>query len=234
MTIDVFGTPTGEPVDYIAYAKDKFKNEQGEVDLAKLARAKWESDKHIERLQAEQEELRGEVKSRIGLEEFLTKVNQPPVSDPNKQGNQPQLNEQTPVDIERLVETHLTKAEQERVKKTNRDAVNSVLSKVWGDNTSQNFAQVANQLSMSTDELRTLAERSPEAFYRITGVKNQNAPSVGTVPQGTVTFGSQPQTVRNNAYYRNLKKADPNSYFSAKVQVQMHEDASTLGEKFFA
>ena len=234
MTIDVFGTPTGEPVDYIAYAKDKFKNEQGEIDLSKLARAKYESDKHIERLQAEQEELRGEVKSRIGLEEFLTKVNQPPVSDPNNQGNQPPANEQTPIDIERLVETQITKAEQSRIRTANRDAVNSVLNKAWGDNVAQNFSQVANQLSMTTEELRALAERSPEAFYRITGVKNQNAPNVGNVPQGTVQFGSQPTTVRNNAYYRNLKKTDPNTYFSSKVQVQMHTDASALGEKFFA
>lgn len=233
---DVFGSQTPELVDPIAYAKERFKNDAGEIDLEKLARGKLEGDLHAKRLEKENEELRGEVKTRIGLEEFLTKINSSPaLSTPNSQSNQPPANEQAPIDVERLVEETFSKAEASRTKAANRAVVNDVLTKAWGSDATKNLGEVAVQLGMSKEELTALAERSPQAFFRITGVStNPSTPAVGSVPQSTLRFGTEQNNERNHSYYQKLKKTDPNLYFSTKVQVQMHEDANRLGqEKFF-
>lgn len=233
---NVFDSQTPESVDPLEYAKSKFKNDQGEIDLVKLAQAKMESDRFIAKLQSETEELRGEVKARIGLEEFLTKVNTPPKNENEQtpQGNQPQPAPSS-LDIEQLVEQHLSKAQANKIKADNQKRVNDTLSQVWGSDTQKNFVQAAQALNMSTDDLRTLAERSPDAFFRVVGVSTQpNAPSVGSVPRSTVQVGITGATPeRNFAYYQSLKKTDPKTYFSTKTQLQMHQDGARLGEKFF-
>jgi hypothetical protein len=233
---DVFGTQTPEPVDPIAYAKEKFKNDQGEIDLAKLAAAKLEADNFIKQITKENEELRGEVKTRIGLEDFLTKVNQPPKNEnvPPVPGNQPPNPEPAPVDIEQLVQKHLSNAQAEAIKKANQQKVNDTLAKVWGNDTSKNFVQAAQTLSMSVDELKALAERSPEAFFRVAGVNTQpNSPSTGPVPSSTVHMDPGGTGERDMKYYQNLKKTNPNLYYSPKTQLQMHQDGTRLKERFF-
>lgn len=233
---NVFDSQTPESVDPLVYAREKFKNDQGEIDLEKLARAKLESDRFIERLQNETNELRSEVKARIGLEEFLTKMNNPPKNENEQtpQGNQPQPAPSS-LDIEQLVEQQLTKAQANRVKADNQKRVNDTLTQIWGSDTAKNFSQVAQALNMSTDELRALAERSPDAFFRVAGISNTpNTPPVGQVPRGTVQVGVTGATPeRNFEYYRQLKKTDPKTYFSTKTQLQMHQDGARLGEKFF-
>lgn len=227
------------PADPMAYVLEKFKGENGELDLAKLAKAKLESDLHIKRIEREAEELRGEVKTRVGLEEFLTKMtNKPPQqNDTNTQSNQSPPNESpAPIDIEKLVEEKLTKAESNRIKQRNLDSVNQKLTEIWGDEANSKFRSTANDLGMSIQELKDLAEKSPEAFFRVTNIKDQgnNVPSVGAIPRSTTAIGADGTvSVRNDKYYRSLKKSNPSLYFSAKTQVQMHQDAIALGEKFY-
>jgi hypothetical protein len=233
---NVFDSTTTESVDPIAYAKEKFKNEQGEIDLAKLAAAKLESDKFIERIQRENEELRGEVKTRIGLEEFLTKVNQPKNENvPNPDGNQPKKDEPAPVDIEQLVKQHLTQAQAEERQKNNQKRVNETLTKVWGNDTQKNFTQTASTLGISVDRLREIAAESPEAFFRLANVNTTpSAPNVGNAPVSTVHLSNDGSGERDQKFYQNLKKTDPNSYYSPKTQMQMHQDAIRLKERFFS
>lgn len=239
MTTNVFENNSDQsnaPVDPLAYVAEKFKNEQGELDIAKLAKAKLDADNHIKNLENEANELRGEVKTRIGLEEFLTKMgNQPPPSDPNKQSNQSPPNDPTPVDIEKLIDEHLTKAESNRIKQSNLNAVNNKLNEIWGADASSKFRSTANELGLSVKDLQEIAERSPEAFFRVTNIKDTNdTPSVGSLPRSsTVVNPDGSSGVRNDKYYRALKKSNPNLYFSAKTQVQMHQDAAAMGEKFF-
>jgi len=235
---DVFGSETNELVDPIVYVKQKFKKDDSdEIDIEKLAKAKLESDLHISRLEKEQAELRGEVNTRIGLEEFLTKMNTPPQNEntQTKPGNQPPPNETTPVDIERLVSEQLNKADQARTAKANRDRVNDAVVKAWGNDASRNLALVSSQLNMTKEELAGLAERSPDAFFRLTGVTTDSVtPSTGSVPNSTVRLGNEQPTERTEKYYQALKKSNPSLYFSAKVQMQMHDDANRLGaERFF-
>lgn len=239
MTTNVFENNSDQsntPVDPLAYVAEKFKNEQGELDIAKLAKAKLDADLHIKNLETEANELRGEVKTRIGLEEFLTKMgNQPPKSEPNTQGNQSPPNEPTPVDIEKLIDEHLTKAETNRTKQGNLNTVNSKLNEIWGDDAPSKFHATANELGLSVKDLQEIAERSPEAFFRVTNIKDTNGtPSVGSLPRSSTGISADgPTGARNDKYYRALKKSNPNLYFSAKTQVQMHQDAAAMGEKFF-
>ncbi len=242
MTVNVFENNSTDqssntPVDPMAYVLEKFKNENGELDIAKLAKAKLDSDLHIKNIEREAEELRGEVKTRVGLEEFLTRMsnNPNPPSEPNKQGNQPPPNEPAPIDIEKLVEEKLTKAESNRIKQRNLDSVNQKLTEIWGDDANSKFRSTAKDLGMDVQELKDLAEKSPEAFFRVTNIRDRNeTPSVGNLPRSSVSVNSDGSvSVRNDKYYRSLKKSNPSLYYSAKTQVQMHQDAIALGEKYF-
>ena len=44
----------------------------------------------------------------------------------------------------------------------------------------------------------------------------------------------QPSTERNFDYYQKLRRENRNLYYSAKMQQQMFEDKSRLGDKFGA
>ena len=237
MTTDIFGSSdNSDNVDPLTYVTERYKNDAGELDIAKLARAALEKDKHIKNVEGENAELRGEVKTRIGLEEFLTKMsNQPKEEGNNPPGNHSQPQAPEPVDIEQLVNQHLTKAEHNRIKQRNQQVVNDTLTTVWGNDTAKNFQRTASTLGMGVDELKALAERSPQAFFRLAGVSTDpSRPSVGSVPQGSFNIGNEGGSeVRNQAFYSKLKKTDPKSYFSTKTQMQMHQDANNLGERFF-
>lgn len=236
MATDVFSSSDPlDTVDPIQYVTERYKNEKGELDVAKLAAAALAKDKHIKNVESENGELRSEVKTRIGLEEFLTKISNKPNEEDsaNKQGNQSPPNDDS-VDIEKLVESKLTQIEQNRMKQINREKVNELLSKIWGADTASNFNKLQRDLGMTREELTGLAERSPEAFFRVTGVKTDTPPPPVGIPPSTINMNAGGgSTVRNNAYYRELKKTNPTQYFSAKVQMQMHQDAAALGEKFF-
>lgn len=238
MTTDVFGSNDNlDNVDPIQYVTERYKNENGELDINKVARAVLEKDKHIKNVEGENGELRGEVKTRIGLEEFLTKMNnKPPEQVITPPGNQPQPNgNEAPVDIEKLVETHISTIERNRMAQANREKVNSKLAEIWGNDTQKNFDRVSSELGMPKSDLQALAERSPEAFFRVTGINRDAPPPAAGIPQGTTFVGTDGKAgIRNQSYYREMKKTNPNLYFSSKTQMQMHQDANTLKEKFFS
>lgn len=203
-------------------------------DPKKIARAKFEADKHIQNLESELSELRGEVKTRVGLEEFLTKIQNKPQE--QKPPNEPVIippPAAEPVDIERLVSENLSKIEQSRSKQTNREKVSTALEQVWGIEAPKKLEDVAKSLNLSREALAELAERSPEAFFRVTGINTEQKPT-GTLPTSTVTFnGKSNSTVRNKSYYDNLKKTNPNLYFEPKTQLQKHNDAYELKDEFW-
>lgn len=235
MANDVFGSGDNlNDIDPIQYVTERYKNEAGEIDLAKVAKAIVEKDKHIKNVESEAGELRAEVKTRIGLEEFLTKVNQPKNEDRNPPGNPPQQKvDEPPVDIEKLVETHLSTVEANRAKAANRAKVNETLEKIWGSDAAKNLDKVSRDIGMPKTDLQVLAERSPEAFFRVTGINRDNPAAPVGVPGGTVNLNGNQNGQRNQAYYRELKKTNPKLYFDTKTQMQMHRDAEALGAKFF-
>jgi hypothetical protein len=80
-----------------------------------------------------------------------------------------------------------------------------------------------------------MAATSTTAFLKlIDSVKPADAP-LAVPPRSAVDTGRQaPVTGRKNkAYYDNLRKTDLNTYFSKRVQNEMHAEALRQGADFF-
>jgi len=78
-------TPAPEQnVDYVAWAKEKFKTAEGELDISALARGKWESDtSYVPKLLNELQEARKEAQTRASLEDFIEDYKSSRTAQPN-------------------------------------------------------------------------------------------------------------------------------------------------------
>lgn len=222
----------------------KFKDNEA------LARAKAESDAFILRLQAEAEELRKDLNTRLTVEQILEKNTQPdPV--PNQQG----LNNQTPpkteenkntaVDIEKLVNDKLAEAELKRVQNTNLALVRETLENTWGNDYVTRLKEKASELGLGEGFLQNLAMEQPKAFLKLIDASveerkpasNQSANQLFVPPSGnerTRTNSFSPTNGdRTKSYYDKLKETNPIEYWKPSVQNQMHQDAIRIGERFF-
>lgn len=229
---------TNEPVDYLEEAKKKFKTEEGELDLDGLARGKYESDKHIARLEAEMAELRKQASQGLAVKDLLEAIrnekNDPPQNTSEMQDNVTQTAPTPQVDIAKLVQEEIERTERERVQTKNQQIVNEKLREVWGENAATELQKLANNLGVSILTLKDLAKSSPAAFFRMTGIDQQKTPPSGTaVPTSTVNLPGGTSKVRNKAYYDNLKATNRKLYETKEVQAQEMRDALALGAAFF-
>lgn len=225
-----------EPVTFEALVGEgkKFKTSDD------LAKAKAESDRFIQRLQKEAEELRREVASKQTIDEVLTRVRemsnppqvqQPPVTPPVN------LDTGSNENIESVVAKLLEQRKSEDRIRSNTDAVQTVLQEKFGADAQIHLNKKAQELNVSLDYLRRIASESPKAFFSLIGVSEERQVSqpvaapraLGQVqPQGVNSNGT-----RNKSYYDSIKAKNPTEYFSSKTQNQMYKDAMTMGESFY-
>lgn len=209
-----------------------------------LARGKWEADQFIERLKQEQSALRKELESRKRLEEVADLLSQqknqstegqPPARD---DGTKQTL---TPETLEQMLEERLTKREQQQRREQNINTVKQKLAEKFGNNYVAKLEQEANNLGVTKEYLTNLAAESPNAFLRLVGYdalpkqqqQDTNLFSPPTTSVNTTGFAPNVTGERTQTYYEKLKQNDPKSYWSPKVQNEMHRDAQRLGAKFF-
>jgi hypothetical protein len=209
-----------------------------------LARGKYEADQFIERLKREQEALRQELNSRKRLEEVADLLTSQQKSQSNE-GPPParqdgeKSNTLTPEQLELMLEERLTKREQQRSRDQNITSVKQKLTEAFGQNYAAKLQQEATNLGVTREYLTNLAAESPQAFYRLVGL------DAGSRQQDTTLFSPPPSSVntssfapnvtgeRTQGYYDKLKQSDPRTYWSPKVQNEMHRDAQRLGARFF-
>lgn len=226
---------TVNEVNYVEEVKKKFANENGELDIEKLARGKYEADEFIKRVTAENEELRKKAEQGMALEDFYKKVkgeptvgdNGPTVVDPKE------LSPASPEDIEKIIRDTLSKAENERRVKSNLEVINSKLAEVWGDSATKELNNAARQLGVSVEDLRDIGLRSPDALFRMIGLNTPSAPSGTVAPTGGFNIRSDAGGARNQKFYKELRRTNPTLYNDPKTQAQEMRDAIKLGAAFF-
>lgn len=217
----------------------KFKTEED------LAKGKVEADAFILTLQNTINSLADELKQanisaerKTHLENLMSSLTNTTKPGETKPANQPQdTSNQSGTslshdDVVKLLEQREAQAAVAR----NQAAALSALSKVYGSKTDEVLAAKASQLGMTTDELKALAGRSPQAFLNVVGANAQDnttrsmANHSSVNPNGTPTAGDS--QVRNKAYYDSLRKEMGSWKFStdAKLQVQLHKDMQRLGD----
>ena len=243
------GDNTAEP--QIDPTKDYFAELVGEgkkfKDPKALAVGKMQSDLYIKTLERQQDELRKDYqklsedyKTRASLEEIIDKMDS---RAKQPQGNTP-ANEPVdkqpgfdPKQIESLVSNKIQEHETVRKQTDNFNVVKEKLREKYGDNYQNALKQQIDDLGLSADYIDDLARKSPNAVIKSLGLDaapNKDpfqAPIRNTVNPSS--FRQKGPTQRTRQYYLDLKKNDPKRYYDPKTNVEMHNDAMTLGQAFF-
>lgn len=238
-------TPDVEEVEsYVA----KLVETKGETwkDPEVIAKGKLESDKFIEDLKRQNEELRAQMKREEDLAELVATIkaqaqNKAPDSQASHQTEQDEsqhtARSQEPEEIEALVERMFSEKEQKTTRQKNIEAVDAELTKKYGDNANSVVARAARELDMTVAEAQELAATKPRAFFRLMGLDQDHRPASGMVGNALNSAAGMrsKSNVRDNEYYRNLKKEiGANKFYSPKIQRQMADDRQALGSSFWS
>lgn len=216
--------------------KDKSKEE--------ILEAKAESDLYIKTILKQKDELREdylkqreELLAKAKFEELLDRFENAPKeilsNTPAKEEESPKYN---PKEIESLIENKIRQTKIIEQETKNFQTVETKLRERYGDNYKSVLREQQNSLGLSSDDINNLAKKSPEAFFRMTGLDTVKNESFETPPrnnQRNNNFAPRGEVKRNYAYYQELKKADPKIYFDSKISVQMHNDALAMGDRFY-
>lgn len=208
-------------------------------DGAAVAKSLVAKDTHITRLESEMAALREELNKRLSVEEALTKLEARRNESTSKLDEQHQAEREEDTlstqDLEKLIESKLSTMTESQKRAANLQVVLQKASETWGDQAQIEINRKAKELGISVADLKAQAESNPNVFYRLVGIDTKRDIKPGTVAP-SVDAGKLPVSqgsVKNNAYYKRLLKEDPRTYFSAKVQNEMHAEALKQGESFF-
>lgn len=202
-------------------------------DAAAVAKAVYEKDRFIDQLKSELHGLRGELSSRVKMEEFLERM-----SSMSPTQNEPQVHEpdgQTKgIDLDKVLDQKLSELEQRRNLQQNLDRVRQELQAKLGANYKSHLKQISDKLGLGEQFMNALAAEQPKAFMHLVGLDKTPEPQSSVTPP-TTSFRPQAPTSgkRNYKYYADLKKADPVRYYSVPVQQQWFKDTEELGAAFF-
>ena len=236
-------TPTTETEPTQSYV-DQLVQTKGTnwSDPEVLAKGKLEADTYIESLESQLSEMRDDMTKQDYAAQLLQElgkatdpstVNQTP-SDPDTAGTQ---DPSTPVglseeDLKSLVDKALSDKEKQTVTTHNQKLVEEELTKQFGTEAQAEVNKRAQELGMPLERMQEIASESPNAFLSLMGQPTRNFdPMVNSTVQ-TESVTSQASSDRNWGYYQNLRKENRNLYYSPKMQQQMMEDKSRLGERF--
>lgn len=233
---------TQEDLDYLTLMKEKFKDDKGELDQKALARGKYEADKHIETIESELAELRSEVKTRLSLEQFMDKLNTRESQGTTNQATNPGQRDENGTqalskeDVTRLFAEMMSNEKSVSTQERNVNYARVELEKQFGSNYVAELKNVAKTYNKTEDQIRAMAANDPQVLIGLVATVAkpvQRQPDISP-PRSSVFQRPSGNMERNRAYYENLKKQDPKSYFSKDVTIQRHRDAIRLGEAYNA
>lgn len=207
---------------------------------ADLAKGKLQADIHIRRVEQENKELREKVASAKTVDDVLAAVQakvapDPTNSEPEPEGEKPQG--LTAEQVAKIVTEQITGRETAKVKTANKERANRAMFELFGDKASEVFEKEANSPELK-EALIKLAEVDPDKFVSM--FKKEVVKSPGVDSQGSKRvdmLNLQPQSgtaVRGTqAFYSKLRKENPQAYWSAAVQLEMHEYALKNPDSYF-
>ena len=209
-----------------------------------------DKDAYIAQLEAEAAErnadiarLAEEAKRKDEIEALLeTARKNALVTPPQVKDGKPPVETPAQPDAEELVERvkeSLKREQTDKVKVDNLKATVDHLVVVYGseDKAKEVVQQKANELGVSVKFLQDAAAQSPKAFYELLGAKG--TPKSEAAPRSeknTAALNNAPGMIKEgtHAYYQQLRREDPKTYYSARIQQQKMRDALQKGDSFYA
>jgi len=213
----------------------KFKDNEA------LAKAKVESDKFIEQLKAENNEMRTKLSSfneqsdaKANLEvliDRLSKLQNSTNNNPSKVENEPKFDPNTlePLVSKKVQET-ISAFESQKQMAANRNMVRDKLKEQYGDEYSRVVREQIKDLGITEDRFNALAAEAPQLLLK-TLVPGRRE-TFQAPPRGNNTFTPKGQPKRTWSYYQELKKSNPGLYKNPTTMAQMERDMVQLGDAF--
>jgi hypothetical protein len=233
--MDIFNETTVEP---------KFEDLVGEgkkySDQDAVAKAVAEKDRFIARLLEEKRKLEDDHRAALNTQAFEDRIKaleaaklierQEPTPAPVTQPHA------TP-DIEDVVQKAIEQREQAHKRTRNLMEVKDKLTEVFGADYPNRVKARATELGMSMDRLNVLAAETPSAFYALIGLGSERRPEDVAPPatrQNTAAAFTPNAGKKNNAYYSNMRKANPAQYWSPATQMEEFNELKRQGDAFYS
>lgn len=232
-------TETDPKVAYEALVGDgkKFKSNED------LAKGKLESDRFIEKLQNEMQELRTELSSRLTVEQLMTQLSaksqgdedgnrgNPPQSPQNDTQTNAQLTEEA---VARLVQQELNRHQNKTREQANTAVVVQKLKESYGDNYVSAMQARLDELGISKEAAIQLAATMPKAYIELV---TKSQPTQSRLPNQSPPrnhFTSAPApTFKGWNHFEQMRKTNPNEYFKPSTQNEIMRLAGEHGDEFY-
>jgi len=224
---------------------DKLVETKGENwrDPETLAKGKLEADGYIKNLEDQLVQMREDMKKQDYQADLLAQLQNKAtetttVNNGESNNNNGSIDTQNTTGVvdedtlKSLVEKTLTQREKNSTVQQNLSQVDKELESSFGTEAAATVQKKAKELGMSMDRLRDIASESPSAFFTLIG---QPEKTFSPMVQGSVRtegVNMQASADRNWSYYQNLRRENPNQYYSPKVQQQLIQDKMKMGDKF--
>ncbi len=203
-------------------------------DQEALAKAYFEGDSFIERLKAEQAEIRKDLEQRLTLEQLMDRIEKKKSSDGNEAPNQERVNEESNQnenrkeisqdDIEELVNKKLQQVEANRSRTQNVNAAKEQLKETFGNSWEYELSKVAKDMGVTADWLTDVAARSPSALMKLVGQPPKVDPNSGNPPKSSYN-SSAPKQENNTEWTKlqELRRTNPTEYWKPTTQQRIFE-----------
>lgn len=185
-----------------------------------------DSQDHIARLERENAEARDKV---VELEAGLSKATtlDDALARIANQG-EGQQNNVDPTDVAQIVEQVLGQKETASKQETNWSTVQNELTKTYSDwkTADAKVQERARDLDISLQDASQMARTNPKAFLKLfVPDEHQAARSSGTGETGQRGVAPTGDALsERKAYYSNLRKTNPNEYWSVDTQAQLRRE----------
>jgi len=221
--------PTTQPsvVDQLVGEGKKFKT------IEEALQGKIEADNFIEEQKAKIDSLEAQVNKDDRLDELLKQLQDKAITPVVETETTPEGTPKLEVDdLKSLVDSALKEHEKEGIRSKNLSIVEQELEKNFGTEAEAEVLKKVKELGVSKETLSTMAGESPAAFLTLMGTpptKSSNPIVSGDVKVPDFVNSG----VRDNDYYRNLRKTNKTLYYSGQVQEQMFKDRVSQGGSFY-
>ena len=217
-------------------------------DMESLAKGKYQSDEYVKTLERQLDEYRKDlIKEREEntlraefdkLKEQFSRENNQLTKSAQQSNTTQQPAEVKPInqdDIKSLVSSTVQEMENSKKRDSNFNLVVDKLTERFGKNYQSILEQQIKALNLTVEEANELARSKPQLLLKTLGM--DAAPqreNFQTPPRtNTNTSSFKPEVKKRDwNYYQELKQKNPKEYYSAKTNVQMHNDMLDLGEQF--
>lgn len=205
-----------------------------------LARSKIEADRFIDQIKAENEQFRTELRARTNLEELADRISKGPNGElrtpPQEPARRQDDNAPAPTDLKSEVKRLLDEERGQASRQANLDAARLGAKERFGGDYTATLRQIAEELSVTDKFLTDIAASSPAAFLKLIDsvrAPDKNIPSAPPQSSLDTSRNFSSQNRKNNAFYSEMRKKDPNLYFAKRTQNEMHREALAQGQKFY-